>query len=50
MERVGGNPHDMRRLRILNLTRASYEVLEERSRDGGRSWEQMELTRTRREE
>lgn len=46
--RVDGNPEDLRRLRIRFLSADQYEVAEERSTDGGDSWEHVELNRTRR--
>lgn len=48
VHRLGGNRGDLRRLRIQNLTPGSYDVLEERSRDGGAHWDVVEVTRTRR--
>jgi hypothetical protein len=50
IDRIGGDPRDMRRLRITNIKRDYYEVVEERSSDEGKTWKQFELTRTRREE
>lgn len=47
-ERIGGNPEDLRRLRIRFQSTDLYEVSEERSTDSGESWEHVELTRTRR--
>ena len=47
-ERIGGNPKDLRRLRIRFLSADLYEVSEERSTDSGVTWEHVELTRTRR--
>lgn len=49
-DRVGGNPADLRRLRIKFVNDDLYEVLEQKSLDGGDSWEDIELTRTRRVE
>lgn len=49
VERQGGNPNDLRRLRIQNLTTRAYDVLEESSLDGGEIWSVVEVTRTRRE-
>ncbi|MCL4262254.1 MAG: hypothetical protein KJ069_03530 [Anaerolineae bacterium] len=46
--RLGGNPQDLRRLKIRNLTDVAYEATEERSGDGGQTWEIVEVTRTRR--
>ncbi len=50
IDRISGNPLDMRRLRITNFKKDYYEVIEERSPDGGKTWTHVELTRTRREE
>lgn len=47
-DRVGGNPDDLRRLRIRFVSADVYEVREERSSDGGESWHEVELTVTRR--
>jgi hypothetical protein len=47
-ERVGGDPKDMRRLRIDFKSPDLYEVSEERSLDQGETWEFVELCRTRR--
>jgi hypothetical protein len=47
-ERVGGDPENMRRLRIQFVTPDLYEVAEERSLDRGGTWEFVELCRTRR--
>jgi hypothetical protein len=47
-DRVGGDPENMRRLRIQFVTPDLYEVTEERSLDHGETWEFVELCRTRR--
>jgi hypothetical protein len=47
-ERVGGDPKDMRRLRIEFKSPDLYDVSEERSLDRGETWEFVELCRTRR--
>lgn len=47
-ERIGGDPADLRRLRIKFVTPDLYEVAEERSLDRGETWEFVELCRTRR--
>jgi hypothetical protein len=47
-ERVGGDPTNLRRLRIQFVTPDLYEVAEERSLDQGGTWEFVELCRTRR--
>jgi hypothetical protein len=47
-DRVGGDPANMRRLRIRFETPDLYEVTEERSLDRGATWEFVELCRTRR--
>jgi len=47
-ERIGGDPKDMRRLRIRFMTPDLYEVSEERSLDRGGTWDFVELSRTRR--
>ncbi|HSM01849.1 MAG TPA: hypothetical protein VK960_05350 [Acidimicrobiia bacterium] len=47
-ERIGGSASDMRRLRIRFVTTDLYEVSEERSLDRGKTWEFVELVRTRR--
>jgi hypothetical protein len=49
IERLGGGPASLRRLRIQNLTPEAYDVLDERSTDGGQTWAVVEVTRTRRE-
>lgn len=49
VERLGGHPADLRRLRIQNLTTEAYDVLEESSLDHGETWSVVEVTRTRRE-
>lgn len=49
IDRIGGNPLDVRRLRAANFQKDYYEVIEERSTDGGKTWTRVELTRTRRE-
>lgn len=46
--RIDGNPEDLRRLRIRFVSADLYEVSEERSTDGGGTWDHVELTRTRR--
>jgi len=48
-DRVGGNPKDLRRLRITFVSKDVYNVKEERSLDGGNTWELVELSRTRRD-
>lgn len=48
VNRLGGNPDDLRRLRIRNFTPDGYDVMEESSRDGGANWDVVEVTRTRR--
>ena len=48
IRRMGGDPADLRRLRIRHLDDDLYEVAEERSTNDGTSWEIVELTRTRR--
>lgn len=37
-ERIGGNPEDLRRLRIRFLSVDLYEVMEQSSIDGGKIW------------
>lgn len=49
MDRLGGDLNNLRRLNVHNLTFAVYDVFEERSTDGGQTWEVVEVTRTRRE-
>ena len=48
--RIGGSRQIdyMHRLRFTNVTGDSYDVVEEHSQDGGRTWEQKELTRIKR--
>ncbi len=41
-------PGKLRRLRITDLGPDSYDVVEEHSTDGGSTWNEVELTRTRR--
>ena len=48
IRRLGGDPADLRRLRIRHVNDDLYEVTEDRSTDRGRTWESVELTRTRR--
>jgi hypothetical protein len=48
VNRVGGNPNDLRRLRIKDLTEIAYDVAEEKSINGGETWEAIEFTRTKR--
>jgi len=38
------------RLRLTNINELFYDVIEERSKDGGRTWKAMELTRINRTE
>jgi hypothetical protein len=49
VERLEGDPEDLRRLRIRNVTPEGYDVLEESSRDNANTWSVVEVTRTRRE-
>lgn len=49
VDRLAGNPGDLRRLRIQNLTSQGYDVLEESSVDGGETWSVVEVTRAVRE-
>jgi hypothetical protein len=48
IRRLGGEPADLRRLRIHHVDDDLHEVSEERSTNGGTTWEFVELTRTRR--
>jgi hypothetical protein len=48
IRRLGGDPANLRRLRVRHVDDDLYEVTEERSTDDGRTWEFVELTRTRR--
>ena len=47
MRRTGGTKKiaHMHQLRLLNITKTSYDVVEEHSHDKGKTWEDIELTR-----
>ena len=49
INRLGEDPNNKRRFRIQNLTHEAYDVLNERSSDGGQTWELVQAARTRRE-
>lgn len=47
-EVTAGDDQRSRRLRLTDLEQDSFNVIEERSDDGGVTWESIEITRTRR--
>jgi hypothetical protein len=48
IERIGGDPANLRRLKTQDFTDDFYAVIEQRSFDSGVTWEQVSLTYTRR--
>lgn len=48
IERIGGDPANLRRLKVQEFRDDSYTTIEERSLDSGKTWEFVEQTHTRR--